>query len=243
MRKTPAIPEISLDEANGELASLEAGERIGWAVDRFGGILMMSSSFGIQSAVLLHMATRRRPEIPVVFIDTGYHFEETYHFVEALTERLKLNLKVYHPQMTAARQEALFGRRWEMEEKDLKAYNLQNKVEPMNRALKELGARGWISGLRRSQSDSRRHLQFIELQHETYKIYPILDWDNRKVHRYLTEHELPYHPLWELGYVSIGDRHSTQPLQPGMIEADTRFNGIRRECGLHEESGQIDFQI
>src|SRR5690606_20263291 len=111
-----------------------------------------------------------------------------------------------------------------------KAYNLMNKVEPMDRAVRELGATAWLAGLRRSQSSTREQLQVVQQQNKVAKIHPIIDWDNRRVHRYLTEHGLPYHPLWEQGYVSIGDWHSTTPLTAGMSEEDTRFGGLKREC-------------
>jgi phosphoadenosine phosphosulfate reductase len=192
---------------------------------------------------MLHLVTQIAPRIPVVFIDTGYLFPETYRFADELTKRLDLNLKVYNPAMTGARQEAIFGKRWELGVEELKRYNLINKVEPMDRAVRELGATAWLAGLRRSQASSREALAVAKRQNKVTKIHPILDWDNRQVHRYLMENELPYHPLWDHGYVSIGDWHSTVPLTAGMSEEDTRFGGKKRECGLHEISGQPDFQI
>ena len=111
----------------------------------------------------------------------------------------------------------------------------------MDRAIKELGAKAWLAGLRRSRGESRVGRRVVESQNKMTN--PILDWDNRELHQYLEANELPYHPLWELGYVSIGDWHSTSKLAPGMSEADTRFGGVKRECGLHEPSGDVDFQI
>jgi phosphoadenylyl-sulfate reductase (thioredoxin) len=99
---------------------------------------------------MLHLVTRQAPEIPVVFIDTGYLFPETYRFAEQLTERLNLNLKTYQSRVSPARQEALFGKRWEQGTEELDRYNLLNKVEPMDRAVRELGAEAWLAGLRRS---------------------------------------------------------------------------------------------
>ena len=131
---------FSIEEANHELASSTAEERVDWAIRQFPGELVLSTSFGVQSAVLLHMAGSRSPKIPVIFIDTGYHFPETYRFADRLTRELNLDLRVYNPLMTAARQEALHGKRWEGDLRDLEAYNRENKVEPMNRALRELGA-------------------------------------------------------------------------------------------------------
>lgn len=226
-----------------DLEKATADERVRWAVDTFGDELVMTTSFGIQAAVMLHLVTRIAPNIPVVFIDTGYLFPETYRFARDLTERLKLNLKKYVPATTAAEQEALYGKQWEQGVEGLKRYNLVNKVEPMNRAVKELGAKAWLAGLRRTQSSTREALSIVQNQNKITKVHPILDWDNRKVHQYLTHHGLPYHPLWDQGYVSVGDWHSTSKLLDGMREEDTRFNGMKRECGLHEVSGRTDFQI
>lgn len=226
-----------------DLSGLNAEARIRWALAEFGDKLILTTSFGVQSALMLHLATRVVPGIPVVFIDTGYLFPETYRFADELTKRLKLNLKTYTPRRTPARQEALEGKRWEDGLAGLQAYNFENKVEPMDRAVRELGASAWLAGLRRSQSSTREALQFVQVQNKITKIHPILDWDNRSVHRYLTEHGLPYHPLWEKGYVSVGDWHSSAPLQPGQTEEQTRFGGLKRECGLHELSGKSDFSI
>jgi len=233
----------ALAEAVEELETAGAVERVRWALREFPHRLVMTTSFGIQSAVMLHLVTRIAPALPVIFIDTGYLFPETYRFAQQLTERLSLNLKTYNPAMTAARQEALFGRQWEMGIDGLKRYHLINKVEPMDRAMRELGATAWLAGLRRTQGSTRERLKVVQTQNRVTKIHPIVDWDNRRVHRYLTEHDLPYHPLWEQGYVSVGDTHSTSRLEPGMTEEQTRFGGLTRECGLHEPGARADFQI
>ncbi|MEX0323391.1 MAG: phosphoadenylyl-sulfate reductase [Puniceicoccaceae bacterium] len=225
------------------LEQLSALERVEWAVSEWGDKLVMSTSFGIQSAVMLHLVTRVKADIPVIFVDTGYLFPETYVFADKLQEKLSLNLKVVSPLWTAARQEAVHGKRWEMGVEGLEAYNLDNKVEPMNRAIRELGAQAWLSGLRRVQSKSRGDLPVVQRQNKTAKIHPIIDWSEKQVYEYMQANDLPYHPLWDEGYVSVGDWHSSRPLQPGMSEEDTRFGGLKRECGLHELSGQPDWQI
>jgi phosphoadenosine phosphosulfate reductase len=183
------------------------------------------------------------PEIPVIFVDTGYLFPSTYTFAASLTERLKLNLKTYTPMQTSAQQEALHGKLWEQGIDGIQRYNRINKVEPMNRAVQGLGAIAWLSGLRRSQSSSRGERSVVETQNKVTKIYPIIDWSDRDIYRYLTENSLPYHPLWDQGYVSVGDWHSTKKLGEGMTQEDTRFGGLKRECGLHEMTGGSDFQI
>ncbi len=231
-------PDASLDEAvecgNRAMAGLPAVERVRWAMGNLPRRAVLSSSFGIQAAVSLHLVTRVEPDVPVIFIDTGYLFPETYRFVDELTERLSLNLKVYNSTISAAWQEARSGRRWEQGAEGIADYNRENKVEPMERALRELGARTWIAGLRRDQADTRRRTPFLQMAGERWKVHPIADWGDRDVFRYLKKHGLPYHPLWDEGYVSVGDTHTTRSLHEVDDVAATRFFGLKRECGIHE---------
>lgn len=225
---------LDLGVLNEELGKKSAGERVAWALERYRGRIALTSSFGAQAAVMLHLVTVREPEIPVVLVDTGYLFPETYRFVDELTERLKLNLKVYRSELSPAWQEARWGRLWEQGLEGIEKYNRMNKVEPLNRALEELGVRTWLSGLRRSQSSTRGHLEVLALQDGRVKVHPIIDWSDRDIYLYLKEHGLPYHPLWEKGYLTIGDMHSTRPLSEGLTEEELRFQGLKRECGIHE---------
>lgn len=226
-----------LDSANRFLADLSAEQRVRWAIEQLPNEQMISSSFGIQSAVMLHLVTRQTPQIPVVLLDTGYLFPETYRFIDELTERLKLNLKVYRSEQSANWQEARYGKLWEQDLDGITRYNQLNKVEPLDRAIKELGVKSWFSGLRRDQSSSRADKPVLEVSRGVIKVYPIIDWSKRQVHEYLKAHNLPYHPLWEQGYVSVGDVHTSRPLQPGMSEEETRFLGLTRECGIHLGEG------
>ncbi|WP_220719029.1 phosphoadenylyl-sulfate reductase [Agarivorans litoreus] len=224
-----------LSEVNKELEGMSAQQRAAWALENLPQQVVLTSSFGIQAAVSLHLLTQIKPDIPVILTDTGYLFPETYRFIDELTERLSLNLQVYQSKQSNAWQEARFGKLWEQGVEGLKQYNTLNKVEPMQRAFKELEVKSWFSGLRRSQSSSRSDLPVLQIQNGAFKILPIIDWSNKDVHYYLKDHNLPYHPLWEQGYVSVGDVQTSQPLQAGMSEEDTRFFGLKRECGLHEE--------
>lgn len=222
-----------LEEANQTLASATAQERVAYALKRWPEHIVLSSSFGAQAAVLLHMVTARLPNIPVVLLDTQYLFPETYTFIDELTARLSLNLKVYQSPVSREWQEARHGKLWEQGAEGIAKFNAMNKTEPMARALSDLHAEAWIAGLRRSQSSTRAELQTLAAQSGVIKIHPIYDWSNKDVHQYLTQHDLPYHPLWEQGYVSIGDVQTSRPLGAGMTEEDTRFFGLGRECGLH----------
>ncbi|TKB51461.1 phosphoadenylyl-sulfate reductase [Ferrimonas sediminicola] len=222
-----------LAQANETLAALSAPERVAWGLEHLPGEAILSSSFGIQGAVMLHLMTRAWAEIPVVLTDTGYLFPETYRFIDELTDRLKLNLRVYRAEITPAWQEARFGQLWEQGQEGLNHYNRLNKVAPMQRALEELNAGTWFAGLRRQQAGSRAELPFLAIRSGRFKLLPILDWNNRDVHQYLEEHGLPYHPLWHQGYASVGDIHTSRPMELGMSEEESRFSGFRRECGLH----------
>lgn len=217
-----------------KLEAMDAGERVDWALATLPGEHIVSSSFGAQSAVMLHMLVSRHPAIPVVMIDTGYLFPETYRFVDELISRLELNLQVFRPAVSPAWQEARYGRRWEQGPAGIDAYNNDNKVKPMERALETLGVGTWFAGIRRAQSHSRAKTPLIQTSGDRWKVHPIADWSDRDVYLYMKEHDLPYHPLWDKGYVSIGDIHTTRTLvEAGSSEA-TRFFGLKRECGLHE---------
>ena len=225
--------DLELEQLNQQLAGRTAEQRVAYALDRWKPNILLTSSFGAQAAVLLHMVTRLWPDVPVVLLDTQYLFPETYRFVDELTDRLGLNLKVYQSPLSREWQEARWGKLWEQGVEGITRFNEVNKVEPMSLALDELEASAWITGLRRSQSSTRAGLQTLAVQDGRVKAHPIYDWSNKDVHQYLTRHELPYHPLWFEGYVSIGDVQTSRPLGADMTEEETRFFGLKRECGLH----------
>lgn len=224
-----------LDHWNQHIIKMTAQQRVQWACENLPGKIILSSSFGAQSAVSLHLVTQVVPDIPVLLIDTGYLFKETYAFIDQLQEKLKLNLTVYRSHLSPAWIESRHGKLWQQGVNGIKQYNNIVKVQPMQAAMDNIGVGTWFAGLRQVQSISRNHIKPLSFHDKRYKVMPIFDWDNRQVHRYLTRHNLPYHPLWEKGYVSIGDHHTSQPLSAGMDEEGTRFFGQLRECGIHSE--------
>lgn len=240
--KFHAEPDFDPGILSSEIAVLRAGERIRMLYDRLGDHLVATTSFGLQAAVMLHLIHENAPKIPVIFIDTGFLFPETYRYIEELTSRLDLDLRVYQPTVSAARMQALWGNLWENGREGADRYAMLTKIEPMNRALRETGADVWLSGLRRSQSKTREDRPFVEQQKKTLKAYPILDWADAQVDLYFHQHDLPRHPLAAQGYLTMGDWHSTRPAENGKAES-SRFNGEKYECGLHLDSGSSDFQI
>jgi len=224
------------------MAKLSAGERIRLLADHFPGKIVASTSYGLQAAVMLKLLKEFAPEIPIVFIDTGYLFPETYQYAVQLEGLLDFKAQIYRPGWSPAWQEAVYGKLWEQGEEGNEKYALLNKVEPMNRALKETGAKVWLSGLRHCQSKTRKGRCFAEQQAQTLKAYPILDWKDQVVEEFLAKENLPKHPLAS-EYVTMGDWHSTKKRSEAESNEETRFGGEKYECGLHQKSGYQDFQI
>src|ERR1044072_529009 len=219
------------------LASVDAATRVSWALANLPGPLAMTSSFGAQAAVSLHLVAQQAPGIPVILIDTGYLFPETYQFIEQLTRQLSLNIQRFAAPQSAAEFEAQYGKLWEKGRNGLDQYLASRTVEPMPRSLSTLRPATWFAGLRRSQAESRAKLNPLEVRDGRFKVHPIFDWSDRDVYLYLKAHCLPYHPLWDKGYVSIGDWHSTKALHEVESAEELRFAGLKRECGIHGLEG------
>jgi len=229
----PIRNDLDLAIENEELAGRTPEEIVLWARRHFGEKLALSTSFGATSAVMLHLVKTLAPETKIICIDTGYLFPETYRFAQELTERLELKVHWFSAEMSAARQEALYGRLWEQGPEGVERYLHINKVEPMERALSELGVSAWMAGLRSEQTEHRRGLDNIIVQNGRFKIHPILRLSEDDLAAYLERYDLPYHPLFAEGYRSIGDHHSTLPTTPDMDPREGRLLGQSRECGLH----------
>ena len=239
----PEVPPETLSETlSEELKNLNAGKRLELLYERLGSSLVASTSFGLQAAVMLKLLHDHAPKVPVIFIDTGFLFPETYRYAEELMEKFPLDYRIYHPTVSAARMQAIHGDLWEQGREGAEKYGLLTKIEPMNRALREIGGDVWLSGLRRAQSETRQDRPFVEQQKKTIKAYPILDWADAQGEVFYHQNDLPRHPLAEQGYVTMGDWHSTRPSTDGTANG-TRFNGDKYECGLHLDSGTSDFQI
>lgn len=227
------------ERARAELSPLSAPDRLRWGLDTFGSGLALTTSFGIQSAVLLHMVSELGrqfpgPGIPVIWVDTGYLPPETYRYAEQLCRLLPIRLHVAQADMSPARMEALYGRLWETGAvEDLQRYNQLRKVEPLDRALALLGVHCWASGVRGGQTDHRRTMHPIDAVRGTWSLRPLLSWTPRDVYRYMQDHDLPQHPLFDQGYSTVGDWHSSAPDGAGVSGRATRFGGLKQECGIH----------
>lgn len=222
-----------------------AKKTIVWAADRFGSQFAMSTSFGIQSALLLHLASQAAPNVPVVFIDTGYLFPETYQYAIKLSDIFHLNIKTYQSRVSVAHMEAIYGRMWEDEDPEKRRlYGLLRKVIPMKQAKKELNTSCLMAGLRGGQTDHRAGLDTFEYDaaDNCYKLYPLLFWSKADVEDYFSAFQLPRHPLHYQGFTTVGDKHSSRPRsQADVSDRDTRFGPTsQQECGLHTEKLSLE---
>jgi len=220
-----------VEKFSAEFETKTPQEIIEWAADRFSPNMAMSSSFQTQSMPLLHMVTRILPDMPVLFIDTGYHFWETLMFREKIAEEWKLNIiDLYRDSRwdIFARQNI---RMLPAEDPNLCCY--LHKVQPMQKALKNFKV--WVSGIRRDQTSVRAHAKILELQDDgLLKINPLLNWTKLDVKKYMEEHNLPSHPLLEKGYRSVGCSPCTIAIGVSDDERAGRWAGRGKvECGLH----------
>jgi phosphoadenosine phosphosulfate reductase len=207
-------------------------EIIRWAADRYLPRLAATSSFQTQSVALLHLISRARPEIPIIFLDTGYHFPETLAYRDQLVADLGLTLRIVQPARTPAQVIKQHGDALYRSDPDLCCYI--NKVEPMQRALAGLDA--WITGIRRDQTAQRAHAMPIQrLPDGRVKISPLVAWTRDDLWTYINRHNLPSHPLFSRGYLSVGCAPCTAPAAGD--ERSGRWQGqSKTECGLHTDA-------
>ena len=223
---------VDVDAANHALEGAPAEEILRWAVDNFApGKLAQISAFGPQSIIMIHMLKDIAPDLPVIFLDTLHHFPETLEHVERVRQMYDLNLHIYRPAPTIEAFEERYGPLlWE---RDLKLYSQVSKVEPFLEATKSLD--GWITGRRREHSDTRKELRPIERSGgDKLTINPLVAWDRSATWRFILDNNLPYNPLHDQGYTSIGDAQFTTTVQLGEDERAGRWRGSGvTECGIH----------
>lgn len=225
-----------LPALNQEFERAGAEAIVQWAADEFGDDLAVASSFGADSAVMLHLATRVAPEMKVITVDTGFLFPETIKFRDELAERLGLNLHVYRPVVSSDLFVEEHGRMWRSNPDSCCSFN---KREPFVRGKRELGVRCWLTGIRRDQSELRRDTAIAQTDElGLIKLCPIATWTTDDVDNYLRKNDLPYHPLRAEGYLSIGCQPEpgfcTTKVEPGQDPRAGRWGCFdKTECGLH----------
>ncbi len=218
------------DELNEKWRSAHPRDIIKFACDFFGDRIALSSSFGAESACLLSLAVSVKPDIRVLFVNSGFLFPETLAFRDQLRERLKLNLVEVGPAMG---HEAFLNEYGKLYESDPDRCCDINKVEPLQRALKDVDC--WMSGVRADQTAYRSQMKFVEQKKEGfYKLSPLLGWSSKEIYQYLKFENLPLNPLWEKGYASIGCEPCTAvPGNPNDPRSGRWAGKNKTECGIH----------
>jgi phosphoadenosine phosphosulfate reductase len=208
-----------LSKANAELRGKTPLEITKWAVAQTNGFAVVSTNFRPYEAVVLHLAVQALPNIPVLWVDHGYNRPATYKHAEQLIKLLKLNIKAYTPKITVAHREAIYGPVPGVDnEKGLKEFSAQMKLEPFQRGMKELAPRIWITGLRRSQNPNRAELDVVteDKNFGAIKVSPVFYLSDGEMDLYLRDHKLPNE--WDYYDPAKADE--------------------KRECGLHADWGK-----
>jgi phosphoadenosine phosphosulfate reductase len=225
------VKSLDYAQLNDRFEKASSQEIVRWAVEELSP-LCVSTSFGAESAVLLHLVTQIKPDLPVLFTNTGFHFKETLEHRDKLVAKLHLNLRELKPEMPTAEFLAKNGKLYE---RDPDSCCAQNKIAPFEKAITDY--HGWITGIRRQQASTRQKASFVEsYRDKLVKVNPLLNWTSKMFWDYAKQYDLPYHPLWEKGYLSIGcsPETCTRPVLAGEDARAGRWAGQNKiECGLH----------
>lgn len=210
----------------------DAPEVLHWAFESFGSRVQMASAFGVEGMVLIDIASRINPDLKVFTIDTDFLFPETYHLIEKVEKRYGIQVERVRPRLTPEDQEEVYGPAlWSINPDQCCALR---KIEPLKEKLATL--RAWITAIRRDQTAFRATARKVEWDRKfrLIKINPIADWTSNDVWNYVHAHNVPYNPLHDRNYPSIGCTHCTRSVQPGDDPRSGRWSGTgKTECGLH----------
>ena len=234
--------KYNLEKLNEELIKLSSLEMLEWSLQKFENNLAFTTSFGIQSSVLLHLiqSSSLKNEVKIFWIDTGYLPKETYLYANTLINQLSLNITILQSDISPAHMEAIHGKLWESNKiEDINKYHQIRKVDPLDKALRQYSINCWGSGVRAQQTTNRGKMRFIELIRDTLSIRPLLGWSQKDIFYYMQEKNLPQHPLFFQGYSTVGDWHSSSAESSNTKGRSTRFGGVKQECGLHVNDYQI----
>ena len=221
--------DIDIKTTNVYLASLSATERIAWAIRTFASGLYALTSAGVDSALLLDHMVQTENSVPVIHINTGFLPKETLSFRDSLQQRYGLQLYEFGPDKKQVKR-ITTQKLWDV---DLAQYSKVTKLDPLHKAIEELGVQALLTGVRGDQTENRATLGYIGLGNDgELRINPFIDWSKSQVTDYITSHNLPRNPLYAQGFESVGDWHTTRP-------GKNRSGRTVMECGLHMVNGRL----
>lgn len=244
-----AITPRQAGEINERLSNMTTDEVLKWIAATFPGRTVQLTSFGLSGLVIIDKLASLGllRQIPVVMVDTLHLFPETYGLVKTASDRYKdLQLRVFYPKSFTAGQRELFDNKYgkQLWSLDFERYSSLTKVEPTARALQQLNVTAWITGRRRSQGGPRKQLALAEWDGGRLKLNPLARWTLDEVWQHIRRQHVPYNPLHDRGYASIGDSMNTRPIAKGEPERAGRFSGSNEtECGMHTHLAKVEKQL
>jgi phosphoadenosine phosphosulfate reductase len=232
-RSDVALAQIDVHELNQRLKGASSVVILKWVWSTFGDRAAATSSFQTQSVPLLHLIAQTTPEMPVLFLNTGFHFPETLEFRDRLEDEFGLHVCSLEPRLG---HDGFQERHGDLHRRDPDLCCHLNKVQPLNDALEDYNV--WVAGIRRDQTEARTETPVIQWRDEdTLKVCPMVEWTSKDVWTYINEYDLPAHPLFQEGYYSIGCAPCTQPPGQNGDARDGRWAGKNKtECGLHVDN-------
>ncbi|OIJ12538.1 phosphoadenosine phosphosulfate reductase [Anaerobacillus alkalilacustris] len=228
------VTDDELKNINEQLAKKDAIDILKWAYSHFGEDIVYACSFGAEGIVLIDLISKVNKNATIVFLDTELHFEETYALIEKVKAKYPtLNIELKKPELTVAEQNEQYGN--ELWKSSPDQCCKIRKLKPLEEELSKYQA--WISGLRREQSETRAHVQFVNRDNrfQSIKVCPLIHWSWDEIWMYIKLHQLPYNELHDQNYPSIGCANCTLPVADGRDTRAGRWaNSGKVECGLHQ---------
>lgn len=229
----PASDE-EIREANARFQAATPQEVLQWGVERFFPRLLMATAFGAEGCCIIHMLAEIQPATKIINLETGYQFPETLELRERIKARYGIEVEYIYPETTVAEYEAEHGGPLHVLRPDQCCYD--RKVLPLRRALQRLEPLAWISAIRKDQTAERQKADVVQWDQkfQLVKLNPLLNWTKKDVWAFIHRHNIPYNPLHDQNYPSIGCWPCTRPVAPGEDDRAGRWAGkVKKECGLH----------
>jgi phosphoadenosine phosphosulfate reductase len=222
------------ERANRELAGATPEVILRWAAARFHPHLLMATAFGAEGCCVIHMLAEIEPRTTFINLETGYQFPETLELRERISARYGIAVQYVRPEQTVAEYEEEHGGPLHGIRPDQCCYD--RKILPLQRALDQFKPRAWISAIRKDQTADRNQAGVIQwdARFRLVKVNPLLNWTRKDVWAFILKHDIPYNPLHDKDYPSIGCWPCTRPVAPGEDDRAGRWAGkLKKECGLH----------
>jgi phosphoadenosine phosphosulfate reductase len=228
------MSDEEIAEANRELGAAPPQEVLRWAVRHFHPRLLMATAFGAEGCCILHMLAEIEPATTVINLETGYQFPETLALRERIKDRYGIAVEYIFPELSVAEYEAEHGGPLHVHRPDQCCHD--RKVLPLRRALERLRPRAWVSAIRKDQTADRAVAGVVQWdpKFQLVKVNPLLNWTKKDVWGFIAKHDVPYNPLHDRDYPSIGCWPCTRPVSAGEDDRAGRWAGkVKKECGLH----------